>query len=101
MNTAFKKSVIRNLSVLVGVVITATQTYAAAGNVVGFNKETYIGVAISLLFPLGAVVTRYLDKADPAFGKVSDAAVSAFAELLSKKLLKPASKDKSKVIKDK
>lgn len=72
INKSVVKSLVRGVYIVIGAVQTAVHTYLAAGNTLGFNKETYLGVAITAIFPITAVLSRYIDKQDPAFGRVAE-----------------------------
>jgi ethanolamine transporter EutH len=74
MKSALTKTIVRNAVVFGGVVVTSARTWASEGNSLGFNKQTALGIALGLVFPIGAVLHRYFDKTDPAFGKVIDLA---------------------------
>lgn len=87
LNPLALKSLTRSIVVGTTWIVTALNTYLAAGHTFGLNRATLVGVGIQLLIALLALLERYLDKNDPAFGKV---AAPVIAGLVAK--LAPGSK---------
>jgi hypothetical protein len=65
------KSLIRGLLIAVNAVLAASETYAAQGNSVGLNLATVLGVAWTLAGVGLAILQRYYDETDPAFGRLA------------------------------
>ena len=77
------KSLLRGLYIAGGTIYSAVSTYASKGHHIGFNNETYLGVGITLVFPITALLHRYFDKNDPMFGKVLDVVSAATVKKLT------------------
>ena len=70
MENPIVKSTLRGLLIAVNAVYAATQTYAAQGNSIGLNLVTALGVAWTLAGVGVAILQRYFDETDPAFGRM-------------------------------
>lgn len=82
-NTAVLKDLTRGAVMIGGALTVALNTWLAKGHTFGLNKETVLGVIGTAALPIINVLARYIDKADPAYGLVSDNAAKALAAKVS------------------
>ena len=92
MNKAMIESYVRNLAgQVIGAVIIVTQT-SGISTPLDFGSSEWLLVANALWASLVPVALRYVNKKDPAFGKVAEAAAAD----VSKKIVKKAAAAKKK-----
>jgi hypothetical protein len=92
MNKAMIDSYVRNLAgQVIGAVIIVTQT-SGISTPLDFGSSEWLLVANALWASLVPVALRYVNKKDPAFGKVAEAAAAD----VSKKIVKKAAAAKKK-----
>ena len=92
MNKAMIESYVRNLAgQVIGAVIIVTQT-SGISTPLDFGQSEWLLVANALWASLVPVALRYVNKKDPAFGKVAEAAAAD----VSKKIVKKAAAAKKK-----
>jgi hypothetical protein len=92
MNKAMIESYVRNLAgQIIGAVMIVMQTSGAA-TPLDFGSGEWLLVANALWASLVPVALRYINKKDPAFGRVA----AALATEAGKKLAKEAAKPKKK-----
>jgi hypothetical protein len=90
MNKAMIESYVRNLAgQVIGAVIIVTQT-SGISTPLDFGSSEWLLVANALWASLVPVALRYVNKKDPAFGKVAEAAAAD----VSKKIVKAAAAKK-------
>ena len=82
-NKAILKDVTRVAIAIVGALEVAANTWLSKGHSFGINKETVLGVLGTAAFPAIATLSKYLDKKDPAFGLVTDAAAAEAVKKIS------------------
>lgn len=75
INSQLMKSITRGVFIVLNTIIAAATTYAGHGHTLGANKQTVIGILWALSGIVLAVASRWLDKNDPAFGKIVDTLV--------------------------
>ena len=88
INPLAAKSISRNLVVGLGFVESGAKTYLSSGAHFGLNSKTIAGVTIQTALVAVAFATRYFDKRDPAFGKITDQISSQLSSNLTKRLPK-------------
>ena len=92
MNKAMIESYVRNLAgQVIGAVIIVTQT-SGISTPLDFGSSEWLLVANALWASVVPVALRYVNKKDPAFGKVAEAAAAD----VSKKIVKKAAAAKKK-----
>jgi hypothetical protein len=90
MNKAMIESYVRNLAgQVIGAVMIVTQT-SGISTPLDFGSSEWLLVANALWASLVPVALRYVNKKDPAFGKVAEAAAAD----VSKKIVKAAAAKK-------
>jgi hypothetical protein len=90
MNKAMIESYVRNLAgQVIGAVIIVTQT-SGISTPLDFGSSEWLLVANALWASLVPVALRYVNKKDPAFGRVAEAAAAD----VSKKIVKAAAAKK-------
>ena len=91
MNKAMIESYVRNLAgQVIGAVIIVTQT-SGISTPLDFGSSEWLLVANALWASLVPVALRYVNKKDPAFGRVAEAAAAD----VSKKIAKAAAAKKT------
>lgn len=91
MNKAMIESYVRNLAgQVIGAVIIVTQT-SGISTPLDFGSSEWLLVANALWASLVPVALRYVNKKDPAFGRIAEAAAAD----VSKKIVKAAAKKKT------
>ena len=91
MNKAMIESYVRNLAgQVIGAVMIVTQT-SGISSPLDFGSSEWLLVANALWASLVPVALRYVNKKDPAFGKVAEAAAAD----VSKKIVKAAAAKKT------
>jgi len=91
MNKAMIESYVRNLAgQVIGAVMIVTQT-SGISTPLDFGSSEWLLVANALWASLVPVALRYVNKKDPAFGKVAEAAAAD----VSKKIVKAAAAKKT------
>ena len=95
MNKAMIESYVRNLAGQVfGAVMIVTQT-SGLSSPVDFGSSEWLLVANSLWASLIPVALRYINKKDPAFGKVAEIVAADVTKKIAKKAAaKPKAKSK-------
>jgi len=97
MNKAMIESYVRNLAgQVIGAVIIVTQT-SGISTPLDFGSSEWLLVANALWASLVPVALRFVNKKDPAFGRVAEAAAAD----VSKKIVKAAAKKKTAASKKK
>jgi hypothetical protein len=92
MNKAMIESYVRNLAgQVIGAVIIVTQT-SGISTPLDFGSSEWLLVANALWASLVPVALRYVNKKDPAFGRIAEAAAAD----VSKKIVKKAAASKKK-----
>jgi hypothetical protein len=92
MNKAMIESYVRNLAgQVIGAVIIVTQT-SGISTPLDFGQSEWLLVANALWASLVPVALRYVNKKDPAFGRIAEAAAAD----VSKKIVKKAAAAKKK-----
>lgn len=92
MNKAMIESYVRNLAgQVIGAVIIVTQT-SGISTPLDFGSSEWLLVANALWASLVPVALRYVNKKDPAFGRIAEAAAAD----VSKKIVKKAAAAKKK-----
>jgi hypothetical protein len=90
MNKAMIESYVRNLAgQVIGAVIIVTQT-SGISTPLDFGSSEWLLVANALWASLVPVALRYVNKKDPAFGRIAEAAAAD----VSKKIVKAAAAKK-------
>jgi hypothetical protein len=90
MNKAMIESYVRNLAgQVIGAVIIVTQT-SGISTPLDFGQSEWLLVANALWASLVPVALRYVNKKDPAFGRIAEAAAAD----VSKKIVKAAAAKK-------
>jgi hypothetical protein len=85
MNKAMIESYLRNLlGQAVGAITIVSQT-SGVGSPADFGQSEWLLVANSLWASLVPVALRYINKKDPAFGKVAEVAAAEVTKKISKK----------------
>ena len=91
MNKAMIESYVRNLAgQVIGAVIIVTQT-SGISTPLDFGSSEWLLVANALWASLVPVALRYVNKKDPAFGRIAEAAAAD----VSKKIVTAAAKKKT------
>jgi len=92
MNKAMIESYVRNLTgQVIGAVMIVMQTSGAA-TPLDFASGDWLLVANALWASLVPVALRYINKMDPAFGRVATALVTEAGKKLAKEAAKPKKK---------
>jgi hypothetical protein len=85
MNKAMIESYLRNLlGQAIGAITIVSQT-SGVGSPIDFGQSEWLLVANSLWASLVPVALRYINKKDPAFGKVAEVAAAEVTKKISKK----------------
>lgn len=92
MEKAFIKSAFRGIFIAINAVGAAAHTYAASGQVLGFNRETFLGIAWTLAGVGVALAQRYFDKTDLAFGNVTALVAVQAEQVIETKISKTTKK---------
>ena len=86
MNKAMIESYVRNLAgQVIGAVIIVTQT-SGISTPLDFGQSEWLLVANALWASLVPVALRYVNKKDPAFGRIAEAAAADVSKKIVKKV---------------
>jgi len=97
MNKAMIESYVRNLLGQVIAAVTIVSSTSGIANPASFGQSEWLLVANALWASLVPVALRYINKKDPAFGRVASVGLAELSAMLNKATIaKPAKKAAAK-----